>query len=184
MDVAVYQLISYISLTAASVFVSATSAFVGWRQIHGWRPTFFVTGVGVSSIAGSTYTYEATVTMEIWNRRKYPIAIAPGSSIDFRATEVGENLKTDGWQKWRNTMCYYGDKIRIEPLSHHELVVKSVLRAERKDIADNWPVEIKYFDPPSNKEITLKGIAHYKQPVCTENLIRVDDVMESPKLAE
>jgi len=29
-----------------------------------------------------------------------------------------------------------------------------------------------------------KGLSGYTAPVCTENLIRVDDVMESPKLAE
>jgi len=35
-----------------------------------------------------------------------------------------------------------------------------------------------------NLGFTISGRHHLADPVCTENLIRVDDVMESPKLAE
>jgi hypothetical protein len=38
--------------------------------------------------------------------------------------------------------------------------------------------------PTRRPTLPGKGDKHVGDPVCTENLIRVDEVMESPKLAE
>ena len=169
MELAVYQLIAYVSLTIASLTVALTSAVIGYWQIFGWQPTVFVTGIGVSRIAGGS-AHMAKVTFEVWNRRKYPIAITPGSSIIFKTTEVAEGPGGGDWQKWRNTMCYYGPKVRIEPLSHHEFVVDVPLKVnDLAAIDDNWPVQIKYFDPTSSKEITISAVAQYRQSRETES---------------
>lgn len=164
MEFAAYQLVAYVSLTIASITVAITSVVIGWWQIFGWRPTVFVTGIGVSRFEAADI-YQAIITFEVWNRRKYPIAINGGSSIIFGKTVVVDGPENSGWQKWRNTMCYYGDKIRIEPLSHVQIIVDARLKAENRDaIADSWLVEIKYFDPTANKELTMSAVAHYLQP--------------------
>lgn len=165
MEVAIIQLIAYVMLTLASITVAATSMLVGWWQIFGWKPTQFVTGVAVNSVGGTTHTFKATVTMEVWNRRKYPIAISGGSSVDFGQTEVADSADQGPWHQRRNTMCYYGDKLVIEPLSHREIVVNAILRVkDRKDIADHWDVLLKYFDPASNKTLELTATAYYLEP--------------------
>jgi hypothetical protein len=157
MEIAAYQLIAYVSLTLASVTVAVTSAIIGYWQMFGWRPTLFITGIGS---AGSD---TALVTFEVWNRRKYPVAISAGSFIDFRTTKLAERPEQSGWSRWRNTMTYYGEKIRLEPLSFQTFVVQADFeKSAGNAIADKWLVEIQIFDPISNKEVTLSAIARYR----------------------
>ena len=52
-----------------------------------------------------------------------------------------------------------------------------LVRADLRGVADDVAAEI-FVDAAHGAD------AHFMAPVCTENLIRVDDVMESPKLAE
>jgi hypothetical protein len=157
MEIAFYQLIAYVLLSIASVIVAVTSAVMGYRQIFGWHPTLFVTGIG------SAKQNNTIVTFEVWNRRKYPIAISGGSSINFGKTKLSGRKSNDGWHRWRNTMTYYGDKIKIEPLSFQQIVVQADFAdGSRDSIDDKWLVEVKYFDPVSNKEMTASAVAHYK----------------------
>jgi hypothetical protein len=55
-------------------------------------------------------------------------------------------------------------------------------------VGSRWRIRARHSAPNENFS-TLRGAATWCRqrseiPVCTENLIRVDDVMESPKLAE
>jgi hypothetical protein len=112
-------------------------ASIGYWQIFGWQPAVFVTGIG------SAKQNNAIVTFEVWNRRKYPIAVSCGSSIDFGETKLIDCPEQDGWIRWRNTMCYYGDKIMIEPLSFRKFVVQADFDVDsRSAIADKWLVQI------------------------------------------
>jgi hypothetical protein len=160
-----YQLVAYVALTFASVFVASMSAFVAWRQIRGWKPSLFVTGMAATSVAGTDHTFKATVTMEIWNRRKYPIAMTGGSSVSFGSTEVDEVIGSN-WKRWRNTVTYHGDKVVVDSLKHEEIVAVAILRVPKgqADIAPRWEVKIKYFDPVANKELELKATANYSEP--------------------
>jgi hypothetical protein len=151
MEIAVYQLVAYVLLSIASVTVAVTSAILGYRQMFGWEPTVFVTGIG------SAKDNNAIVTFEVWNRRKYPIALTGGSSIDFGKTKLVERPSQSGWQRYRSTMCYYGEKIIIEPLSFREFVVEADFADSA--IEDKWQVRINFFDPVSNKEVTISAIA-------------------------
>src|SRR5260370_30849974 len=118
MEIAVYQLIAYVLLSIASVTVAVTSAVIGYWQMFGWKPTVFVIGIG------SAKAKNAIVTFEVWNRRKYPIAVSGGASINFGKTKLVDRPTQNGWPRGRNHMCYYGEKIRIEPLSVHQFLVE------------------------------------------------------------
>jgi hypothetical protein len=162
MEVAAVQLIAYTSLTIASITVAVTTAFIGYRQLYGWRPTVIVTGVACNFV--EVGKAEAITTFEVWNRRKYPIAISGGSSVAFGEVMVGDTMDGD-WQNWRNTMCYYGEKIRLEPLTHQEFQISANLKVVKpKDVPDAWVVEVKYYDPQSNKEVKITAPVHYLQP--------------------
>jgi hypothetical protein len=162
MEVAAVQLIAYISLTIASITVAVTTAVIGYRQLYGWKPTVFVTGVACNFVEPGKA--EAITTFEVWNRRKYPIAISGGSSIVFGAVMVGDTVDGD-WQNWRNTMCYYGEKIGLDPLTHREFQISANLKVVRpKDVPDAWVVEVKYYDPQSNKNVKIIAPVDYLQP--------------------
>jgi hypothetical protein len=160
-DTPTLQLIAYSSLTLASVIVATTSALIGFRQNFGWRPTLLVTGIGVSGVAGST-SYNGKVTFELWNRRRYPISIKEAAVL-YGNIEILEGPQGGIWSKWRNTMTYYGKKIRIEPLSYHEFEVSAFFKADSLDgIDDTWFVDVRYFDPTSNKDVKMRAPVHYR----------------------
>jgi hypothetical protein len=89
------------------------------------------------------------------------------------------------------------------PLAEHDNVVKT-LPADRTDrpftisvlprrSRRGWPIPNARRPKAADEDVTVDGVAvtndvsRFYLPtigVCTENLIRVDDVMESPKLGE
>jgi hypothetical protein len=160
MDIPTIQLTAYIALTVASVIVAVTSATMGYLQNFGWEPHLYVTGIGVNSM-GDDRNDNAIVTFEVWNRRKYPIAIVTGA-IDFLKVKVIDSGERDGWQQWRNTMTYYGDKIKLEPMSFKEFQITADLDGASA-LPDRWPVTIKYFDPVKGKELEMQAFVQYRK---------------------
>jgi putative transposase len=60
-----------------------------------------------------------------------------------------------------------------------ERTARKVYRSRDEAKADVFDYVERFYNP-KRRHSTIG----YTSPVCTENLIRVDDVMESPKLAE
>jgi hypothetical protein len=156
MDTPLLQLVAYISLTVASITVATVSAIFGYRQNYGWRPLALVTGHGLHGIGGSRI-YRAILTVEFWNRRKYPIAVN-SASVKFATMEFKYEASPDA-QGWSRTGDHYFKRLdqRLEPAAHVGLEFTAPFEAPSIDaLRDTVEVEIHYFDPISGKGLTAR----------------------------
>jgi hypothetical protein len=161
LNIAAYQLVAYLALTLASVTVAATSLIIGFRQNFGWMPKLLVTGIGFSRFE-PPQNHVVIVTFEVWNRRKYPIALET-AEITYPGATVIELPEKDGWLRWRNRMSYYGDKIRIDPLAFQVFQIAAELDSkEAVEMPDQWPVTVGYFDPVEGKRVELNAFVPFR----------------------
>jgi hypothetical protein len=66
--------VSTIASTAMSTIVAVVALIFTYRQNVGWRPVALVTASSMSG-TGGTWEFKLSLTVEFWNRRKYPVSI-------------------------------------------------------------------------------------------------------------
>ena len=61
-------------------------------------------------------------------------------------------------------MTYYGDKIKMEPLSFLQFQITAELDSKKPEaMPDKWPVKVVYFDPVEAKELELNAQIEYRK---------------------
>lgn len=151
LEVPILQLVAYSCLTLASVTVATVSAIFGYRSNYGWRPIALVTSHGLSGIGGSKQ-YNALLTIEFWNRRKYPVVLG-AISVKFRMMEFiyAPSPNERGWSRSGDSYFNRVDE-RLEPAGHKTVEFSAPF--ETKSIGalrDTVEVTVHYFDPIGGK---------------------------------
>jgi hypothetical protein len=105
--------------------------------------------------AGLTEHYGATVSIDVWNRRKYPIRIERVSFAFFelRFDELAKGFtKDEGWQISSTGVVSFHRPITLEPGGHHTFEMKAPFKRRSLDnLEDFVRISVDYFDPISNK---------------------------------
>lgn len=107
---------------------------------------------------------------EIWNRRKYPIALR-SMKVCFDRPMFPQGLGTDQYKRewrvsgegsvsfWKNRDGMDGD-IVLEPNSYKGFIAEAPFKASENDIEQSCLlIELTYFDPTANKHyvVTVPG---------------------------
>jgi hypothetical protein len=164
-DVVVVQVAAYITLTAASLVVATVSLFLAYWQHVGWAPLLLMVRNGLRTAKEeSADHYTAQVQFEIWNRRRYPLIIRR-IDVMFTALKFGERLKGypyDSAWNIRGNGGYWRQEIALAPNSHAKLKFKAPFpKRTLDDLKDLVTVTVLYYDPRTNKHLSLNGHTHY-----------------------
>ena len=150
-NTALLQLVAYTSLTVASVTVATVSAIFGYRQNYGWKPIALVTSHGLSGTGGSN-KFNALLTIEFWNRRKYPVAVG-GVTVKFKTINFAY-APSPNEKGWSRIGAGYFKRVeqRLEPAAHIAVEFTAPFEADSIDaLRDAVEVVVNYFDPVSGK---------------------------------
>jgi hypothetical protein len=117
--------------------------FIGYRQNFGWEPIVLVVGTGFGA-------NERTLRFELWNRRKYPIAVHH-AIVEFNGYELKRYNEIDdkgGWLIYQDDKLYKPETLYLEPNSHHAFALRAPMRY-RTDEERKAPLQIEvcFFDP-------------------------------------
>lgn len=164
-EVAVLQLIAYVMLTIASVTVAAVSAFLAYRSNYGWNPLLLVVTRGLRGEQGPPELWAATITFEVWNRRKYPIVIrevlVEFSSLPLRTENVA-TINGDPWHRLGNGFSN-AEPTTLSPSAQIQFTVNAPLRQDKgvKYISDFVHITVRYFDPLHKRARRLRLVHRY-----------------------
>jgi hypothetical protein len=156
-DLAAMQWITSTALTLGSVTIAFVVATFGYRQNYGWKPVILVLSQGVSE--PSSGECEAYLEFEVWNRRKYPIAIH-FVEIKFGNLKLGDipEQSSSGapaqWYIFHNKLVCR-DQARLDPASHKGFRPRVPFKRESIDKrSETVTIEVYYFDPIANARKT------------------------------
>ena len=145
------QIVTNATLTIVAICIAIASLVVAYRNNFGWKPVALIGSIGIKGKAGSK-DYTAVITLEVWNRYKYPISIRH-MNIDFK------ELQTRPPQSWsRDDAWYIGSghvahftAHTLGPSTHEEHEILVPFTADSLDRL-NAPMHIRifYFDPRRN----------------------------------
>lgn len=162
MELAVVQLIAYVTLTLGSVIVAIVSLTFAYRQNFGWRPLALVPSHGLSGGMVEGH-YGATLQFEVWNRRKYPVAIrycdVAFSVLTFESASGSGDGPEPEWGVWERGKLHSREELVLGPNEHKEYNVEGLFKKRSlDDLVDPVTIEVSYFDPRRNKtyEIIVK----------------------------
>jgi hypothetical protein len=166
----IVQLIAYVMLTLASVVVASVSALFAYRNNFGWKPLVLVVGQGLIYYGGSLQA-GATVTFEIWNRRKYPISVRSVSVRFDDSIILRDTVALPPWIKTANTltndMLINRTALTIAPAMHERMHLEVALEAEgdqARKVAGRIAISVGYFDPRYPEGRTLAASHQFGIP--------------------
>lgn len=67
-----FETIASLASTITSAVLASVALLFSYRQNIGWPPIAFLTASGLKAGNGKK---SVTVTVELWNRRKYPVVV-------------------------------------------------------------------------------------------------------------
>ena len=150
------QFIASVAIALCSTLVASFAAVFTYRNNFGWKPLCIVNTRGVGS-AAHPHMLTSTLDFEVWNRRKYPIALR-GIKLEYPFYDLAGDQP--GWIEFGPSVFYQQVEGLLAPTSHAEyktsiIFNRNTIRKPRKAYAI---LCITYFDPRSDKvkEIIVK----------------------------
>lgn len=146
------QVITTAVLTLVGICVALASLLVAYRNNFGWKPIALVGGIGLQG-AGGSKQYTAVITLEVWNRYKYPISIRH-MNIDFKGLNISPPASWPRDAQWYISSGHVSHFAAhaLGPNEHEEHEIKVPFTIDSLDRL-NVPMHIRiaYFDPRRNK---------------------------------
>lgn len=161
------QLIAYVSLTLASVVIASVSLFLGYRQNFGWKPIVLVVGSGLKGSPDYPEHYAMTLSLEVWNRHKYPIVVR-GLDATFSELRFEEGLKNYDYPAGFYLAGSLGrisshNHTRLDPSSYLSIELEApFLKRSLDNLDDEIVINVRWFDPRTNKHKKIKTTERYK----------------------
>jgi len=150
------ELIASIASTVMSTIVAVVALLFTYRQNVGWKPIALVTSAGLAGKGGS-WQSSMHLTVELWNRRKYPLAFRRA-----RASLTGVDiLDTNGSgpedRDYVLNNCALKEIGRmVQPSTSEKVEFKvSFDWTELNALKPLSDITITYFDPHKNREKDL-----------------------------
>lgn len=160
-ELAIAQFIAYVALTISGLTVAVVSLLFSYRQNFGWRPLLLVTSHGLQGMGSSPEILFATLDLEIWNRRKYPLVLRD-LSIEFSKVKLKEvpfdQRPNPDWLVYarKSMRLRAGKTTALEPTAHLSLRVAAPFERRPLDgLVDNVVIRAVYYDPRKNRVDTI-----------------------------
>ncbi|RVQ68768.1 hypothetical protein EKN06_00600 [Croceicoccus ponticola] len=127
------------------------------RQSVGWAPVAFASKPVMSGTGGS-WEFTITVTVEFWNRRRYPVALrfvrADITGVDI--LDVRSTLEVPRSFAHKNCVYTEPDAV-VGPQTSSQVEVAIIFKDQSLDaLKPQFDFKIGYFDPRANKEEELQ----------------------------
>src|SRR5215470_8180839 len=147
---ALMQFLSSTLMAFAGFMVAVVALKVGYRNNFGWKPLVLLVSYGQSSQGDAT---QAHTTYEVWNRRKYPIAVRE-MSVQFRGVEPMKRDPDDGFDPDDRRYDPDGQyriwkDVLLEPNQHERFNVTAPIGRYQKGRFTDPKITVYLFDPRS-----------------------------------
>lgn len=169
----VQLIISVLGLIIGSVIATAGS-IIAYRNVYGAAPIYLVSswGIGVNAEEEPENFFVLSMTIEFWNRRKYPIVLNGGVvtfpglkfKMVYRYLESPNKLTISS----DKNSCLYmnfrsGNSVKLDPGMHYSFKINFPFEKPktRVEIDTMAKLALYYFDPASNKRKRLHGRHRY-----------------------
>jgi len=160
-ELQIAQFVASIALTVASLTVAVVSLLFAYRNNFGWKPLLLVTGHGVQNIGGDREVYEATVSLEFWNRRKYPLVLRY-MKVELSALPLVYKPTKEGWHVHAGNSVMNTDTHILEPTSHMQFKAEAPFGKRSLDgLVDDLTITLIYYDPRLNTSVTITAKHHW-----------------------
>ncbi len=151
------EVIASFAQTFMATVVAVVALTFSYRQNVGWKPVMLVTNSMMKGIGGSQ-TYTFVLTVEFWNRRKYPVAlrnsIATITGVELIDSDSSRPFQSDYVRKNKVVKQL---EIAVEPSSSETLTFEVSFKDQSLDaMRPEFGVAVSYFDPHKNKVKKLK----------------------------
>jgi hypothetical protein len=148
-------------LAAAGSFVGIVALTVAYRNNFGWPPIVMVVSYGMKSGSGPT---EAYCKFDVWNRRKYSVAVGE-IQVKFGSARISdEGADAEGalvgWYVMDNGGLVSSKKVILEPGRRYDFEASGIVEGNRDPFFnDDKPVEVwvDVFDPRLVKSVILRA---------------------------
>jgi hypothetical protein len=143
-----------------STIVAVVALIFSHRQNVGWKPVILVTRSLMSGMGGSS-KFTLSLTVEFWNRQKYPVALryatADVTGVDLlRKDTRGPNER----DFVRNNRAYKETDQLVEPNSSRDVLFEVSFENQSLDaLTPIFNLTVCHFDPRRNRTVETR-IAH------------------------
>jgi hypothetical protein len=171
-DTQTLQLTAYVALTLSSIIVATTSLFIAYRQNFGWKPIIFPSSCGGGGAGKHGYT--VSIDFEVWNRKKYPIAIRR-VSVEYEKQVMhryNEAALSQGWHIEGEHMLVFDQHETLDPGKSRQYALEAPIEKAPIDLHENVTVTLFYFDPIKNRIITL--VVHTRNTLYLETMSKAE----------
>jgi hypothetical protein len=138
---------------------------IAYRQGYGFRPLVLVSGHGIFGGGELTEHYGARVSIDIWNRRKYPVRIERVSFVfyELRFDEWAKGyVKQDGWYLGSPGAVVFHGSITLESAGHQSIEMKDPFKKGSLDNLDDFVrISVNYFYPIANRHVAHVIVHRY-----------------------
>lgn len=150
------EIVASVASTAASTILAIVALRFSFIQNVGWKPVAFVEKDHLGGVGGSK-RFVLGMTIDFWNRRKYPVQL---KSISIDASGFTPIFDRGGGEEELYWVAGHGWRLlelTIEPAGRSSQLVRIQFEA---DSLDTLRVELKckvtYYDPVRNRTNMLK----------------------------
>lgn len=148
------ELISAIASTAMSTIISIVALIFTYRQNVGWPPVALVTDTQLSGVGGQ-WRFSMKVTVEFWNRRKYPISVRR-LFADVNGVTITGLCESEKLYVRNNTFTKRVDAL-VAPHASHEIEIEVQFENQSLDaMKPLFDISVGYFDPHTKKEAKVQ----------------------------
>jgi hypothetical protein len=173
-DVQIWQIIASATLALASVIVAAASALFSYRNNFGWKPTVILGRVGMQGAyvidqigrvnpPDEQPRYQVGISIEFWNRRKYPVVIRKmvlkAEGLDI-VQEVGP--VEGGWNYFQGRFSIRpGNSVAASSSDNHTVVIPHNVGDDPTKVRSPLRVTVDFYDPRLNRVSTIEVEEQY-----------------------
>ena len=157
-----FQVVAYISLTLTTIIVGIAALIFTYRNNFGWKPRCLHIKDGFGHPLYQPEMWTFLLTFDVWNMRKYPIAI---KSISVRPTKLRFNTETimEEWEaltpeEISRTSNWRQSDIVLAPVSSQTIEAEGVFvdPGDTARVFETVVVTVTYFDPRKKKMCIAK----------------------------
>ena len=159
------ELISTVAATMMSTIVSVVALVFSYRQNAGWKPLVLVTNTSMTGIGGSQrYTFNLTV--EFWNRRKYPVALR-SATADLTGVIIldSDPPGRENHSYTKKNRVYLEIDAVVPPATSHEVTFAVTFENQSLDaMRPIFDIRLRYFDPQKSRSKALSVVHRFFFP--------------------
>jgi hypothetical protein len=146
------EAISSVALTGMSTVVAGVALVFSYRQNVGWEPVLLVSASGLSGIGGQR-RYKIILTLEFWNRRKYPVALRELIATVEGVTLLNQSARSESGPVVHSNRFFQHLTAVVAPHQHSEFTVEVEFEDQWLDtMRPLFKIEVGYFDAHRNKQ--------------------------------